>query len=533
MAFNAQYISYKNTNSFSKLSVDYVEKNPALLPYYQHEVSEEGVKKAIEEKSKQPVDRALLVTTLKAQYASVSTNADVDANIELLLQHNSFTICTAHQPNIFTGHLYFIYKILHVIKLAKTLQATMPAYNFIPVYYMGSEDADLEELGAVYAGGKHYNWQTRQTGAVGRMLVDDDLLKIKTQLAGLLKALPHGEEILAKLDKAYIKGVTIQQATFTLLHDLFKQYGLVVLIADNAALKAAFLPIANKEIEQSFSNTALQQTIAQFPEQYKVQTQGRPINLFYIEGDKRERIERSLNNISVVNTDLTQSIDAFKKTIAANPALISPNVILRPLYQELILPNIIFVGGGGELAYWLELKSVFAAAAIPMPMMVLRNSFSILSAKTSVFIQQLNIDLTSLFKSETDILNLLVEKNAEKKLTISSQKLALLKTYSQIRDVATTVDPTLQKHVWALQQEAVNKLQQLEKKMWRAARKQLEDEKNKIHAIKNNLFPEGILQERIENVLWYYAKYGAEFLEEIYTCSQGLAQEYCILTESK
>jgi len=409
----------------------------------------------------------------------------------------------------------------------------MPTHNFVPVFYMGSEDADLEELGEVYSGGQYYKWQTKQTGAVGRMLVDDDLLKIKSQLAGQLKAFPHGQEILSTLDEAYTKGNTIEQATFVFLHSLFKQYGLITLIADNAKLKAAFLPIANKEIDEGFSHAALQQTVATFPAQYKVQTQGRPINLFYIKGDKRERIERTADKITVVNTDVEQSVDDFKKTIAANATLVSPNVVLRPILQELILPNIIFVGGGGELAYWLELKSIFEAVNIPMPMMVLRNSFSILSAKTAASVLQLDLGITNFFQPETVILNLLVERNAKKKTTIADEKLALIKIYSQVRDTATAADASLHKHVWALQQLAVNRLQQLENKMLRAARRQLGAEQNKISVIKNNLYPEGVLQERIENMLWYYAKYGPAFFEELYTHSQGLKQQYCILTESE
>src|SRR5262249_39082453 len=150
---------------------------------------------------------------------------------------------TAHQPNIFTGHLYFIYKILHAIKLAAFLKAEIPHHKFVPVFYMGSEDADLEELGQIQLFGEKYKWDTTQTGAVGRMKVDKALLKLIDQISGQLTVLPHGEELMKLIRAAYKDGDTIEKATFKLINDLFGEYGLVVLLPDDAALKRLFVPV--------------------------------------------------------------------------------------------------------------------------------------------------------------------------------------------------------------------------------------------------------------------------------------------------
>src|SRR5690606_8891268 len=142
---------------------------PALRPFYTHDVSVEGIAAAIEARKAFPVDRKLLTEELFKQYENTPTAPEVKNNIESLLLENTFTVTTAHQPNLFTGYLYFIYKILHVIKLCETFKERFPGNHFVPVFFMGSEDADLDELGKVYMEGEKIVWDTQQRGAVGRM----------------------------------------------------------------------------------------------------------------------------------------------------------------------------------------------------------------------------------------------------------------------------------------------------------------------------------------------------------------------------
>ena len=176
-SFQSTFISYSETGKFSKIIADYIDLPENLANFFEHPVSIDGIKAAIFQREKFQTNRPLLVEQLKTQYKNIQENELVKANIDSLSHENTFTVCTAHQPNIFTGHLYFIYKILHTIKVADELKKQLPEYNFVPVFFMGSEDADLEELNHVVVDGKKYEWQTKQTGAVGRMKVDDHLLK--------------------------------------------------------------------------------------------------------------------------------------------------------------------------------------------------------------------------------------------------------------------------------------------------------------------------------------------------------------------
>ncbi|MEQ1554115.1 MAG: bacillithiol biosynthesis cysteine-adding enzyme BshC, partial [Ferruginibacter sp.] len=377
--FTNHKISYNQTNSFSKLILDYLDNVTALDNFYNYKPNIKGIKKAVADRKNFPVNRKLLVDTLSNQYATLQISDKLKANIALLSSENTFTVCTAHQPNIFTGHLYFIYKILHAIKLCVELKTAMPENDFVPIYYMGSEDADLAELGEVHIKGYKYKWQTTQTGAVGRMVIDKNFIEIIDSIAGQLAVEKNGTAIVDIVRKTYKEGLTIEKANFHFVHYLFNESGLVVLLPDDKNLKATFAPIITKELEEQFSEKAVVQTVAAFPKNYKVQAGSRAINLFYLKDNKRERIEAVENGFAISNTNINFTKEEIFLELKNNPERFSPNVILRPVFQEIILPNIAFIGGGGEIAYWLELKNVFTETGAFYPPLILRNSFTTVS----------------------------------------------------------------------------------------------------------------------------------------------------------
>jgi bacillithiol biosynthesis cysteine-adding enzyme BshC len=530
--FTAQYISYEKTKAFTSIATDYVAGAPPLKPFYQHFPNIEGIKNAIHERKKFATDRQLLVEQLNNQYAAMQASQAVQANIESLLDEATFTITTAHQPNIFTGHLYFIYKILHTIKLAEHLKKELPENNFVPVYYMGSEDADLEELGEVTINGKKYVWQTKQTGAVGRMKIDKAFISLIDEIEGQLSVEQHGSEIIALVRKIYTLDKTIEKATFELVHDLFAEYGLVVLLPDNGSLKKAFSAIIQKELKEQFSHKAAAETMAQFPSEYKVQAAGREVNLFYLQEDSRERMEKVDGRWSIVNSDDRFDEISILAELENHPERFSPNVILRPVFQELILPNIVFIGGGGELAYWLELKKVFESVNVPYPMLLLRNSFMLVAAKLMEKMKVLEMEPADFFQPVTQLVEKSVKKNSSLQLDLAAEKKELSAVYDKIQSASGAVDATLQKHVQALHVRAQKKIDQLEKKMLNAEKKKFEAQQRQVEKIKGQLFPNNSLQERVDNMMPYYAIYGKDFIRSIYEHSLGLQQEFCILAET-
>jgi bacillithiol synthase len=531
MNFTAHKISYRQTNAFSKLVLDYLDAAPVLDNFYNYKPNMDGVKKAVADRKNFPVNRKLLVETLSTQYAALQISEKLKANIAALSSENTFTVCTAHQPNIFTGHLYFIYKILHAIKLCEELKAAMPENNFVPVYYMGSEDADLDELGEVHIKGHKYKWQTAQTGAVGRMIIDKDFIKIIDGIEGQLAVEKNGTTIVDIIRETYKEGLTIEQATFHFVHYLFNEYGLVVLLPDDKNLKAAFAPIITKELEEQFSEKAVTQTVTAFPQEYKVQANGRAINLFYLIDNKRERIEADKNGFAIANTNIKFTKENLFLELLHHAERFSPNVILRPVFQEMILPNVAFIGGGGEIAYWLELKNVFDAAGAFFPALVLRISFTIVHKKVADKMLDLGLQYEDTFKPEKQLIEEMVKKETELTLDLKEEKEAIKAQYENIKTTAGKIDTTLNAHVYALRTQALSKLEILEKKMLKAEKKKFEAQQRQIQKLKTALYPNNNLQERVDNVLEYVSVYGNEFINMLYKNSQGLENEFTVLTE--
>lgn len=529
MNSTSSLIAYKETGFFSKMILDYLDGIEQLTPFYAHPVSVDGIKAAVACRRNYPTNRQLLVQTLHKHYAGQNPTAGQLSNIELLLNENTFTVTTAHQPNIFTGHLYFIYKILHAIKLCEQLKKEMPGSNFVPVYYMGSEDADLDELGHIYINSNKHVWNTKQTGAVGRMKVDKGLLTLLDSIAAEITVRPFGKEIINSMKSCYTEGSTIEQATFKLVNKLFGHYGLLVLLPDDADYKSTFIPVTKKELKEHFSHRIVEKTMQTFPGEYKVQAAGRELNMFYLRDDKRERIEKSNGRYSVINTQFSFTEEELMDELKKHPDRFSPNVILRPVFQEMILPNIAFIGGGGELAYWMELKNVFEVVNVPFPVLVLRNSFLLADKKKVERAGKLGFTITDLFKPQQVLMNSLVNRESTVQLSLQNEKQEVSDFYDKLKIISGTVDITLVPHTEALEKQAIRKLDALEKKMLRAQKKKFEAQQRQLQKLQSQLFPHNSLQERIENFMPFYAEYGKQFIQALYDASLTLEQEFCIM----
>ena len=530
MEWISTHLTYRKTGYFSRIITDYLDQAAELSAFYTHPVSLEGIKSSLKARQQFPVDRQALVSVLKEQYGAVKPAAAVDRNIQSLLEDHTFTIVTAHQPAIFTGSLYFIYKILHTIKLAECLAKELPSYRFVPVFYMGSEDADLEELGKIYLGGEKLVWDTKQTGAVGRMKTKG-LDKILDRIEGELSVQPFGQELIGLLKEAYLDSPDIQTATFKLLHQLFADHGLVVLIPDHAALKKKMIPVFEEDLFKEIPSGIVAETIKKLPDHYKVQANPRAINLFYLKDDLRGRIERVGDQFRVHDSKLQFSEEEMKQELQDFPERFSPNVILRGLYQETILPNIAFIGGGGETAYWLELKGLFNHYGVPFPMLVLRNSFLLVEKMWREKLESAGLTVTDVFSPEEDIINELVKQGSEHSLSLDREISEAEQYYGRLKELSGQVDQTLVQHVEALQAKAIEPLRGLEKKLLKAEKRKFGDHRRQIQAIQSVLFPLNGLQERIDNFMPWYAARGKEFIQDLYRYSLSLEEEFVVLAE--
>ena len=532
MDFISTRLPYSQTNTFSKIVLDYIDRSTALKPFFSHPPSLQGIQRAIDARKKFLTQRNVLIQELKKQYASVETDRSVQKNIEALLSENTFTVTTAHQPNIFTGPLYFIYKILHAIKLAEHLKTSLPDYNFVPVFYMGSEDADLDELGHTFVDGQRIKWDTKQTGAVGRMKVDKEFIKLITSIEGQLSVQPFGKEIISLIKECYKENVLLQDATFKLLNTLFGEYGLIVLIPDNALLKKQMMPIFEDDLLNQTPSQVVEKTAVKLQAAgYKQQANPREINLFYLKDNIRERIIKQNLKFKIQNSALNFEENRIKEELKDCPECFSPNVILRGIYQETILPNIAYIGGGGEVAYWLQLKEMFEHYKVPFPVLLLRNSFQIVEKKMQEKINKLGFTIEDFFLSEQELVNRLVKKESKQDVKLNGTFTDTEQLYETIKKHASAIDSSLSQHVDALKAQSLHRLHELEKKMLRAEKRKFSDQQRQIHSIKEKLFPANSLQERYDNFMSYYAKWGKDLLKKLFDQSLSLEEEFTIVAE--
>jgi bacillithiol biosynthesis cysteine-adding enzyme BshC len=532
METHCNYIPYDKTGYFSKLVIDYLDDAPQLQQFYNLPPTIKGLQQSINQR-KNFKHRKVLVETLQKQYEGLNLHEKVNTNLRLLLNENTFTVTTAHQPNIFTGPLYVVYKIFHAIKLAEELKQQFTQNNFVPVYFMGSEDADLDELNNITISQRKYVWQTKQTGAVGRMKVDKALLQLINEIEGQISVQPYGKKLIEIFRNSYKEKDSIQQSTLKLLNSLFGEYGLIVLIPDDAALKKIFQPVIKKELTEQFSHKAVNETAKKLEEHYKVQASGREINLFYLTDDKRERIEVADEKFKVESLKLEWTQEEILKELDEHPERFSPNVILRGAMQETILPNIAFIGGGGELAYWIELKKVFQQADVPYPVLLLRNSFLVMNEKQYQTIKNLGLQEADIFKEEHALMKQIVDINTSSKYALNGELKSFEDLYIILENRSAEIDVTLKHHTEALKTKAIKKLVELEKKLLRAEKRKFSEQQQQIQKIKSFLFSSGSLQERVENVSGFYAEHNKEFLHSVYQHSKGLPQGFCILVLNK
>jgi bacillithiol biosynthesis cysteine-adding enzyme BshC len=524
-------LSYDQTGYFPKIITDYLEGADGLSAFYAHPVSPEGILASIAARKEFATHRQVLVAALQRQYTKVVPVPSVERNIESLLKEEVFTVCTAHQPTLFAGPLYFIYKILHTIRLAAELRRQHPQFGFVPVFYMGSEDADLDELGHVWLDSEKLVWDTWQKGAVGRMHTQG-LNSLIERIEGEFSVQPHGKELCDMLKDAYLDSPDIQTATFRLIHRLFGEYGLVVLIADEPDLKRLMIPVFEEELFSQTSSGIVEKTIKELSKHYKVQANPRAINLFYLKDDLRGRIERVGEKFMVHDSSLVFGEEEMREELHRYPERFSPNVILRGVYQETILPNIAFIGGGGETAYWLELKGLFDHFAVPYPMLILRNSFLLIDATGKEKLDKAGLPVADIFRPEEELINEWVRRQSQQQLSLETEIAEAQAIYEKLKGIAASVDPTLVQHVEALQAKALEPLRELEKKLLKAEKRKFKDQQRQINTVQSALFPRNGLQERTDNFMPWYAARGKKFITDLYAHSLTLEQQFVVLEET-
>lgn len=482
-----------DTGNFSKEFVEYLN-NPSLSKFYHLPPKVESFKKQMESKKFDIAKRELLVNKLHQQYADVRCSAFVENNITSLLADNTFTITTGHQLNIFTGPLYFIYKIVTAINASKSLKEHYPNHNFVPVYWMATEDHDFEEINHFHLFQDTLRWETAQKGAVGRMNTE-----------GMANIIDKIESCPLFFKEAYLNGHSLSQATRLFVNELFGDHGLVIIDADDSDFKASFTQQILDDVKSHTAFNLVNHTSTELNNLgFKTQINAREINFFYLEDGLRERITLENGVYKVLNTSHSFTPYELEKLVKSHPERFSPNVVLRPLYQEIILPNLAYIGGPAEVVYWLQLKAVFDHYQIAFPILMPRNFALYVTKTNSRKVEKLGLTIEELFQDSNSLKHQLLSRQSEKEYSLTSEMEGFEKLFMSISQKAAAIDKSLVGMVGSEGAKLAKAIEQLEKRLQKSEEKNHETAINQLEQIKSKLFPGGGLQERHDNFLQFY-----------------------------
>lgn len=520
-------IPYAATHRFTPLVLDYLAQAQVLRELYTYAPDLNGLRNAAEQRTFDPASRLALCTAIAAQYNGMASPEAVLDNLAALRRPDALTITTGHQLCLFGGPLYVTFKILNVVRLARTMSSEL-GRPVLPVFWMATEDHDRAEIDHTYINGTKVQWPGKAAGAVGHLRLDGIDAALEQAVEALGPGI-HAAEVRDLLYACYRPDRNLAEATRHLVHALFGRFGVLIVDGDDPTLKQLFAPLMQEELLNQVAQRTVQYANERIGEQYKVQAHAREINLFYLRPGHRSRIVEENGLYRVLDGGPSWTSEVLLAEVEVHPQRFSPNVLLRPLYQESILPNIAYIGGGGELAYWLQLRWLFQGLRVPMPAVLLRTSAGFITSKARKQWEAIGLSTEELFAPLEELRSQVASRNAGFSTSVEEERLTLAAFYASLSAKASAADSTLRASVEARAKAADKGLERIGKSLVRAAKRKEHDTLTRMDAVHAAVFPGGGLQERRDNVLPLLAANGVGFLDELLEKLDPLKQEFTLL----
>lgn len=524
-------IDYNDIPQLSARDKAYQSTEPKLRPFYTYAFEKDAFSQIIENRKKYSVNRKVLVEELSKKYKGIKHSEAALKNINLLLDENTFTVVTAHQPSLLTGPLYYIYKICSAINLAKSLSEIHNDTNIVPVFIMGAEDHDFEEVNHLQIFNKTISWDRISEGSVGRLDNEGIDLIIK-EVSDILGNTLHAESLIKMMHYALDNSKTYGEFSFLFLHQIFEPYGLIIANFDNISFKEILKPIIKKEIFENFSKPYVLETQNKLKEVgFADQAYAREINFFYFHDGKRLRIEFNHDHYIITDSDKKFSKKEMEDEIEIHPERFSPNVIVRPLFQEMVMPNLAYIGGGGELAYWMERKSQFEALNVFYPMLIRRKSALIVNQRNKNQLEKLSLTIKDLLEDTDQLIKKYALAKSEHEIDFSDSYENIEKAYLEIAKISGEIDPTLVAKIDAMKTSSINALEKIQERLIRTIKQNQEADLGKIRKLKDLLFQNDGLQERSSNFMEFYINHGPNLIEFLVDQCNPFEKDFLVIYE--
>jgi bacillithiol biosynthesis cysteine-adding enzyme BshC len=515
-----------NAHNFSNLYSDYLSDYQKVGEFFDADFH---TVKNFHSKAKDICDRfehrAILVEVLAEQNANYGAGVKTMENIHLLSQPNTVAIVTGQQVGILTGPLYTIYKTITAIKLCEKLRMLYPEYNYVPVFWLEGEDHDFAEINHVRVLNNENNPVNieylidgqpleKNLGAVGEILIGQDINPFFEQLQTALPKTEFKDGVLDLLKSVYTPGTSFGQAFARLVNKFFSEDGLVFISGNDRRLKQLLKNIFRKEINEypKTSQLVIERT-AELESNYLAQIKPKAINLFYFHKGGRYLIEPREHDFSLKGTRQYFSKEELLRALDETPENFSPNVALRPICQDTLLPTLAYIGGPAEIAYFAQLSIVYPYFDMRLPIIYPRATATLVEERHLKIMEKYQLSLIEFFDNPKNVSDKVVQIVSEIKLDE-----LFAETTQRINDITNEmkfglnyVDPTLLGALETTRTKIESQFLVLKEKALEAQKRRHETALRQVAKVLNSLYPNGNLQERELTMTHYLNKFGIDF----------------------
>ncbi len=523
-------VDLKNLNLFSSLVKDYSSQKKTLSPFLSSFPSKESILNKIKKTKFSNELRSDLVSVFKKQYKETiffnSNLKKVNKNIGRLLLDNTYTITTGHQLSLFANPLFLIYKIINIINLSLEI-SKISKKNIIPVFWLASEDHDFDEIKSFNLFSNKYNWDRVNNNSPVGLIETKGIDVFIEKFFSSFDDYPYKKELKKILIKTYCKNSNLSSAFRSLLTYFFGNSGLLILDPNERLLKKHFIPSFKLEILNQTSFDLVSKQSVKISKDYKTTVNPRELNLFYIKQKKRVRLLVKKKKYYLLDGTKEWNKQSILEEINNFPERFSPNVILRTLYQETILPNIVYVAGPSEISYWLQFKSLFSYMKKELPILSLRSFVLNINKSDWETLKKNKINTIDLFNP----LDYFLSKSLYKKSKINLiDELNLMNKISEsINKKTKKIDSSLNVHSSVILKKIEKDLKKLEKKLIKYQKKDHFEYLDLLTQIHSSVYQKNIIQERSLSFFSFYLKYGNKFFEILSKKLNCLESGYIIL----
>ena len=473
-------------------------------------------------------DRCNLVEVLHRQNGALGCGPKVVENIQRLGGNRCFAVVTGQQVGLFTGPAYTIYKALTAIKLAQ--EYSNQGLEAVPIFWMATDDHDLDEvcqtklISTESCLEKFRYLANRETfqQSVGKIQFEKSITGI---LRNFLETLPNSEfkpNLVRELNEAYSPGISFSEAFAKIFNFLFSEYGLILLNPQDPVLKNKSKSVFSKVAKEWLTLNNLLKPCEQelnksgYTPQVPVTTD---TSFLFIEDEgKRRGLMCTSKGFQLKGTNKTLSLDALTKLIETAPERISPNVLLRPIVQDSILPTLAYVAGPSEVAYFAQLLPVYRIMNLEMPMIFPRTSLTIIENRSEKILNRHQLKFTDLFKGTTSALRSLLDSSVDESISLRFDEIKtnIAEHLGKMEELLKVVDPTLTGALGTTQKKIQYQIESLQTKFSKAELGKQRIVARQIENVFNSLYPSNNLQEREINFFYFLSRYGVGLISQLH-----------------